>query len=1335
MTYRFLFKWFSPFWLIVSLLLPFALYAQNDPSTVGESDDISLTYLFSDGNMVGTLGAYRTLLQENPELAGRISLNFLTESFFDEADPLVIANSDVLVLDMMNQSMLDRFNEAHDTDLISDIAEDGEVLAVGVGVQPPDYFTEQGAEFDEDAMTYWQYGGKENQLSLMKLSLQKAGVGGLSIPPAQPSLDFGYYYPTDEGGQVFQSWDEFASWKNANGLSEEGKPRVAIGFYRANYYGSETEVIDAVIAEIERQGGVAIPFFGFPGSVAFERMLIDENGTARADVGLSFLMRFANFDSSQLLSNINIPILNMATLYGRSEQEWRESTSGLSMFEGTFQVAVPELAGLVAPTVVGSREKEFDAETNVTIVVDKPIRPRIQLVVERGIRYARLAQKPAQEKRIALMFYNYPVGKANIGASYLNVAESLERVLKRMQEEGYNLGDADLSAESILADLTNKARNVGSYAPGDLEDMVENNSFAEVTMDTYSNWLNDYDSTLREKVLADWGPPQDEDLMTYQTERGKVFIIPRLEYGNIILMPQPVRGWSEDLEKLYHADDLAPHHQYVAAYAWLKNEIDIDAIVHMGTHGTLEWLDGKDAGLSREDAPDALIADIPNINIYNVDVVGEGLVARRRGMATLVDHMVPPFVTSDLYADLAALSESINDYHNNLHKNDALSQIFARQIIEQLETTGISKSLEIAPQVDADGLLDHEILHGVQDHIIELRRQFIPFGLHTFGRLPDQEMRTSTVRAIVSTDRSLLPEGEFIFSRDMEDRIIESSARELDSFVNALSGGFIAAGSGGEPIRNPDAYPTGKNFYGIDPDKVPKKAAWELGVMLADQMLADHLAEHGSYPEKVSFVIWGDETMRHKGIIESQVFYLLGTRPIWDARDKVVGVEVIPSSDLGRPRIDIVIASSAEGMFNNVTVLMDQAVQKVKALEEAENYVRDHYLATRAALIDMGYSDEDADQRAGVRIFDEPPGTYNLNTSGIAAASGSWDSDIGMANDYINKMGHGFGNGFWGEPMQDVFKLALDGVEKVIHSSSTTLYGALDNDDFFMYIGGLAAAVRTVDGDAPELVVTNTRNPAKPEMSSIDKFIGMEFSTRYINPNWIVGMQQEGYAGARQMVEYVEYMWGWDATVTEVIDDNMWQQSFEVYVQDKHNLGMEEFFDNNSPFAFQDMSARMLETVRKEYWDADRETLTELLESYVESVKKHGISCTEVSCGNPRLMEYVLQEGQNSGLSGLDLSDFRAAVEQAIQANIEELARAAEEFASTNDARIAELYETAAALEGFRMEPVEQPQPLNPQIEFSAFENSSLTYLFQVAVLLLLLLWWARRRMGRPIQG
>ena len=192
--------------------------------------------------------------------------------------------------------------------------------------------------------------------------------------------------------------------------------------------------------------------------------------------------------------------------------------------------------------------------------------------------------------------------------------------------------------------------------------------------------------------------------------------------------------------------------------------------------------------------------------------------------------------------------------------------------------------------------------------------------------------------------------------------------------MRGLRGGFIAGGGGGEPIRNPDSYPTGKNFYGIDPDKVPKPASYDMGIKLADQMLADHVKKHGKYPEKVSFVIWGDETMRHEGVLESQIFHLLGTKPVWDVRGKVVDVEVIPRAKLGRPRVDIVIASAAEGMFNNVTNLMDKAVQKVKAIDEAENFVRNHYLKTKAILVQRGYTELEADRRAGVRIFDEPPG-------------------------------------------------------------------------------------------------------------------------------------------------------------------------------------------------------------------------------------------------------------------------------------------------------------------------------------------------------------------------
>lgn len=1311
-------------------LISICLLLITTPAWSQDNEDVvTLSYLFSDGNMIGTLAAYRKLLEEYPQLQGRIELEFVTESFFDDLEPQAVRNSDILVFDMMNQAMLERFDESYDTNLLSDISSNGQVLAVGVGLQPPEYFTELGARFDETAMAYWQNGGLENQYSLMKFALQQAGIQNLTIADPQPSLDFGYYYPDENGGRVFADWQSFQDWRLANGKSsgEADITQVAVGFYKSSYYGGETSVIDAIIAEIEAQGAEAIPLFGYPGHIAYEQLLLDENSESRADVALSLLMRFADFSASETLSKLNIPLLNMITLYGRSEQEWRESPSGLSLFEGTFQVAVPELAGLVAPTVVGSRERQTDAVTGVSIVVNTPILPRIEMAVKRGLRYARLAHTANADKKIALMYYNYPVGKSNIGASYLNIADSLANILNAMKDAGFNVGEAELTSEAILADITTRARNVGSFAPGELEEMIASNGIAEVSMAEYRQWLDGYDPDLRDKILSDWGNPEAVELMAYSRNGEKYFVIPRLEYGNILLMPQPVRGWSEDLEKLYHADDLAPHHQYVAAYAWLKNTVDIDAVVHMGTHGTLEWLDGKDMGLDSSDASDALMAEIPDLYIYNVDVVGEGLVARRRGMATLVDHMVPPFVQGDLYPELAALGESINDYDTNYHKNPELADIILEEIISQTQELGIAKALGLT--FNNDEPFNHDSIHEIQDYIFTLKEQYIPFGLHAFGRLPDEEMRSNTVDAILAVDRSLLPDERVVQAQDIEERIITSSSREITSLMNSFDGGYVTGGTGGEPIRNPDAYPTGKNFYGIDPDKVPKKASWSLGVQLADQMLAQHLTEHGKYPEKVSFVIWGDETMRHEGVLESQIFYLLGTMPIWDERDKVVGVEVIPTEELGRPRIDILIASAAEGMFNNVTVLMDQAVQKVKMLEEAENFVRDHYLATKSALMDMGYSEEDADARAGVRIFDEPPGIYNLNTASIAAASGTWDDDVGMANDYINKMGHGFGNGFWGEPMQDVFRLALDGVEKVVHSSSTTLYGALDNDDFFMYMGGLAASVRTVSGDNPDLVVTNTRDPGRPNMDSLDKFIGSEFQSRYINPTWIEGMQSEGYAGARTMVEFVEYLWGWDATVTDVVDDAMWQDAFEVYVQDRYDMDMENFFESESPFAFQDMSARMLETIRKDYWNADQETVTELLTRYIDSVNEFGISCTEVSCGNPRLMEYVLEQGEVAGLDGVDLAAFRAAVEAAVQASIEQLADAAENFANNNDARIRAMYESAApALEGFRMEEIsDNPQ----QIQFDPSSNdsrSTWSLVAQLTILLLLVAWWQRRR-------
>jgi cobaltochelatase CobN len=1271
--------------LLALALLPAIVGAQAPaPGSAPGHHRVRLAYVFSDGNIPGTLAAYRQLLQERPDLRGVVDLELLAESTFDEAAPARIGESDVLVYDVMNEQLMRRYQTEKKLDLLAAVKARGLVLGVGEGLQADETYAEAGVTWDNRARAYWQHGGPQNQLALMKLALTRAGIGGFTLPDPQPSLDFGYYYPDGKDGRVFADWESFQQWRAQNGKLRPGAPRIAIGFFKATYYSGDTKLLDALIAEVEAQGAEAVPVFGYPGAVAFHQLL-GEGKEARADAALGLFFQFNDTESSKILERVGIPVINLVTLYGRSEKEWRSSSEGLSAFEGTFNLAAPELAGTVAPTVVGTKEKIADPETGLTSVITSPIPSRVSMGVARALRYAELARKPNAEKRVALLYYSFPPGKAGIAASYLNVSESLATILQRMKAEGYDTGDSLPTADELLVEMTTKARNVGGDAPGELAEMLAQGHAVRIPVADYRQWLDTLAPALRDKIIKDWGKPEDSTLMTERVNGALNYVIPALRYGKILVMPQPARAWGEDLDKLYHAKDLAPHHQYVAGYAWLRNGYQADALVHVGTHGTLEWLDGRDVGLGEEDAPDALIADLPNAYIYNVDVVGEGLVARRRSMATLVDHMVPPFVEGGLTEDLARLSDLIDDHSQNETKNPQLAELYGRQAREQAVRMGIAKDLGFDPAAS----WTDEQLHKVEDYLLELKAQTIPYGLHAFGRVPAPEAVASTVSAIVSVDRSGLPEERKTLSDDMTRRIVDSGPRELDGLIKALGGRFVPAGMGGEPIRNPDAYPTGANFYGIDPDKIPKLAAWDMGSKMAEEMLQDFRKRHGRYPAKVSFVIWGDETMRHEGVLESQIFYLLGTRPVWDERGKLAGVDVVPREQLGRPRVDIVIASASEGLFANLTRLMDEAVQKVKALDEPDNQVRAHYLAIKAALVAKGVAPEDADRMAGVRIFDEPPGNYNLNTSSIIAKSGSWDSEAGFANDYIRKMGNGYGNGYWGQAMPDVFRMALSGTETVVHSNSTALYGALDNDDMFMYMGGLAAAVRTVDGKTPETLIADSRDPGKPAMRTLDEFVGREFRSRYVNPTWIKGMQKEGYAGAGAMREFIEYLWGWDATVTTAVDDRMWQQTYEIYVEDKQNLGMKQFFEEKSPYAYQDITARMIETIRKDYWKADAATRGRLVREYLENVATHGVNCTDVSCGNARLLRYVMEQATRSGVPAPVIARARASMEKAMGRPIEDAARELGAFARRNDAR--ENAERAASQK--MVTKVQAPQP------------------------------------------
>ncbi|MFQ5956281.1 MAG: cobaltochelatase subunit CobN [Candidatus Brocadiales bacterium] len=1236
--------------IIARLLCSFLWFCLS----VSAAEGVQVACLVGDYDTVSTAKAIKHFWKRFPELKDKVNFTLVPESGLIDTKRSQFERVDILILDIHSKNIDKRLEEEFKIDLVRMVAQKGKVFAVGESLAPASFYQNMGVKFDVEVRKYWGAQGWRNKYQAFCYILAtEYGFEDVTYQPVEPSLTFGYYHPDGEEGRVFTSYEEYERWYKKAGFYEEGKPWVAIPFYSSYYYQDQTGLLDALIAEVEKAQLNALPIFGYPATLACEKLPLDENGRCRPDGALSFMFKFANVESSKTLARLDIPFINLISLYGRSEEDWRKSATGLSLFEGTFQVAVPELAGLVAPIVVGTQEKVFAPQLGFTVVKTTPIPERVQCAVARIGRFIELRKKPNAEKKVAIMYYNYPPAKANVGASYLNVSASLERILRRLKEEGYDVGTSPITAEGILESIKKRGRNIGIYAPGELEEMIEAGQVVLVPLAQYKGWFDRYPPKFQHEVIQDWKEPGESVHMFYKKGRKTFLVVPAVLFGKVVLLPQPVRGWGQDLEKLYHAKDLAPPHQYCGVYAWIRYGFGADAVIHVGTHGTLEWLSGKDIGLVESDAPEALIADLPNIYPYNVDVVGEGLVAKRRGMAVIVDHMVPPLKKGGLYKEYAELFELINDHDAALSKSEELAQAYLEQVWGKVLAMGLEKELE-SDDLGKEGSLDHEMVHRLEEFLMEMKGQNMPYGLHTFGKAPEPKLRASTIETILEVEKNLSSKEREVKTLDLDKRIVISADRELESTMRALRGGYVLPGTGNDPVRNPDSLPTGKNFFGIDPTKVPKKAAWKLGVRLADQMLAEHLKKHNKYPEKVSFVIWGTETLRHEGVLESQIFYLLGTRPIWDERDKVVGVEVIPSSELGRPRIDIVIASAAEGMFAQLTQFLDEAVQMVNALKEEDNYVRKHSRQIKEKLIAKGYLPTEAEKRAGVRIFDEPPGTFNLNTSRIVSASGTWDDESVIVDDYFRKLGYGYGNGFWGEPMEDVFRLALSGTEKVVHSNSTVLYGTLDNDDFFMYAGGLVAAVRHLDGKSPELMITNIKDPSRPEMTSIHKMMGLEFRSRYTNPRWIEGMKKEGYEGARQMRNFVEYLWGWQVTVPKTVDAWKWQDVFEVYVKDKYKMDLKTFFETKSPFAYQDMTARMLETIRKGYWKAPKKVHETLAKEYLKSVNTFGVGCAEHTCGNPVLAQHAIKVAKAASVLKPDLEAFRKRIEEAMRTPLDQ---------------------------------------------------------------------------------
>jgi cobaltochelatase CobN len=1129
---------------------------------------------------------------------------------------------------------------------------------------------------------YWQYKGEKNMRRLVMFLAATYKDAPLEVLDPVVNIIYGFYHP--DAPEIFETTEDYLEWYNSTGKYNPDNITVGILEYQVPADELTSKVEDALIHEIESRGCNAM-FASFNVDDNNSTTYFMPNGTPVVDVVIS-LRSYSlgqpntNITSEmviEFLKELNVPVLHGTTCYydtegstyQGSQEEWENTSIGLSSGDIARNVVLPEFDGIFDPIILSWKNKD---ENGVVYNID-PIDEHVEWLVSRGINHAKLGEIPNSEKKVAILYYNHGGGKNNFAAIYLDVPESLSNFVEAMNASGYDTGTEPIPNETELLDLmVLQGRNIGTWAPGELESMVASGKVVLWPIDEYMKWFSTLPAENQEDIIEQWGPAPG-DIMVYENESGSYFVIPCIEFGNVILGPQPTRGWEQNEEAMYHNDSLAPHHQYLAYYLWLQHEYETDVIVHFGTHGTQEWLPGKDVALSRYDWPAVMVGDVPVIYPYIMDDVGEGIQAKRRGNALIVDHLTSPLIEAGLYGGYQNISNYINQY-NDVSITDAVKNESRNLIIQEYAELDLvdalgteSEYLNNTTETQFDVFLENSL----EPYLESLEVASMPYGMHVLGEQPPAEQTIGMIRLMLGDDyvdtigsiNNSTNVSTNVSTRLLEEVLLNNTSitdaqkqtlgttnpnvtayleqgavyyqnildcdQEIPNILRALNGEYIEPDSGNDPIRSPDSLPTGINFYSIDPRTVPGEVEWLAGVKIANQTLELYQENHdGAYPETISFVAFSTELIRNRGVTEAEVLYLLGVEPAWDSNGRIdlEGFSVIPESELGRPRIDILYTASGlyRDMYPEKLEMIDYAVRLAANASNSTypNYVKQHSEIIYQQLIAQNYTEEEAKLLSESRVVSRQSGVYGTGLEDAIVASETWDNESKLAELYIDNLDNFYGVNIWDESNTDVFKMILGTVEVAVKSDSTNLLGLMDNDDFVSWFGGLALAVREVSGETPELYVNDFTDPDNLLTEKLSIVLNRELAARYFNPGWIEGMMESGYSGAQEMDRFTEFLWMWEVTTPDTVSDAAWDKVYETYVLDSQNLGLEEFFDENA-YSYQSMTSQLLETARKGYWDASDEVIQNLVSEYIESVAESGVTCCHHTCGNALLNEYV----------------------------------------------------------------------------------------------------------------
>ncbi len=1070
-------------------------------------------------------------------------------------------------------------------------------------------------------LQYWLGGSEENMYHMVRFLIHKYADGprvslrNTKSKVVEPVMypDTGVYHPRLKG-RISEDLNQVPKLVP----DSKAKGKIGILLLRSYVLAGNTQHYDAVFAALEARGYQVVPIFAasLDARPAIDQFLL-KNGKCTVDAmisltGFSLVGGPAYNDAKsaeEVLGKLDVPYIAAHPVEFQNLSDWGSSERGLLPVESTLMVAIPELDGATNPMVYGGRSgapgttctgcnrgctfTETNNMNDMFTCVE-----RVDMLAARMDKLITLKKSTHHDRKVAIVIFNFPPNAGRVGtAAYLGVFESIYETMARMKHDGYQVdmpANVDELRESLLkgnAQQYNTDANVHFKIPAN--DHVKRET-----------WLNE--------IEKQWGPAPGKQL----SDGSGIYVLGK-QFGNILVAVQPGFGYEGDPMRLLFEKGFAPTHAFSAFYRYLREDFGAHAALHFGTHGALEFMPGKQTGLTGNCWPDRLIKDLPNVYLYASNNPSEGAIAKRRSGATLISYLTPPIAQAGLYKGLADLKASVERFRLLPEYDHDAANVLEREQLSELilsQATGI----EVIPATTSwDNLNQKQISAEVvklSQELLEYEYALIPEGLHIIGKKKELNASLDMLKSMAkfSVDVTLdngvfldivkgsLPQ-EIILAHKLGkieniDKIITDLQTaykfmqmdsELDGVMNALDGRYIPPAPGGDVLHNLEVLPTGRNLHGFDPFRIPSQYAVKDGAQQAQRILDRHMADGNALPESIALVLWGTDNLKTEGAPIGQVLALMGAEPRFDSYGRLAGATLIPLEKLGRPRIDVVVSIS--GIFRDlmplqIKLLAEAALIAAMAEESSEqNFIRKHALDYMARMgCDM--------ETAALRVFGNTDGTYGSNVN-LLIDNSKWDDEEELSNTY--KKRKGFAYGVSGQPQLQKAEL-LDGIFADVSLTYQNLdsveLGVTTIDTYFDTLGGISQAVKQAKGGVDSPVYIGDQTSGKGTVRTLNEQVNLETRTRMLNPKWYEGMLQHGFEGVRQIETHLTNTFGWSATTGQV-QPWVYQQITETFVLDDQ---MRERLANLNPSATAKVANRLLEASERKYWNPSPQDLAKL---------------------------------------------------------------------------------------------------------------------------------------------